>query len=110
MTKRFYNHFQEELKNFQRFIEGIQGSTDVDWYASLMLNRLMFIYFIQRRGFPGRRPRTTCEAVLERVREARGPDSFHDFYRIFLRRLFHEGLGKTQGRAFAFTGPLRVAR
>jgi len=93
VTKRFYNHFQEELKDFQRFIEGIDGSTDVDWYASLMLNRLMFIYFIQRRGFLDGDP-DYLRSRLERVREARGPDSFHDFYRIFLRRLFHEGLGR----------------
>ena len=93
VTKRFYNDFQEELKNLQRFIEGIEGSTDVDWYASLMLNRLMFIYFIQRRGFLDGDP-DYLRSRLERVREARGPDSFHDFYRIFLRRLFHEGLGR----------------
>ena len=93
VTKRFYNHFQEELKNFQRFIEGIQGSADVDWYASLMLNRLMFIYFIQKRGFLDGDP-DYLRSRLERVRETRGPDSFHDFYRIFLRRLFHEGLGR----------------
>ena len=93
VTKRFYNHFQEELKNFQRFIEGIEGSADVDWYASLMLNRLMFIYFIQRRGFLDG-DLDYLRSRLERVREARGPDSFHDFYRIFLRRLFHEGLGR----------------
>lgn len=93
VTKRFYDHFQEELKNFQRFIEGIEDSTNVDWYASLMLNRLMFIYFIQKRGFLDGDP-DYLRNRLERVREARGPDSFHDFYRIFLRRLFHEGLGR----------------
>ena len=96
VTKRFYNHFQEELKNFQCFIEGIEGSTNVDWYASLMLNRLMFIYFIQKRGFLDGDP-DYLRNRLERVRAARGPDSFHDFYRIFLRRLFHEGLGRPEG-------------
>ena len=106
VTKRFYNHFQEELKSFQRFIEGIEESTDVDWYASLMLNRLMFIYFIQRRGFLDG-DHDYLRNRLELVREARGPDSFHDFYRIFLRRLFHEGLGRPKAeRSPELTGLL----
>ena len=93
VTKRFYNYFQEELQAFQRFIAGIEGSTEVGWYASLMLNRLMFIYFIQKRGFLDG-DTDYLRNRLDRVREARGPDQFHDFYRTFLRRLFHEGLGR----------------
>ena len=93
VTKRFYNYFQEELKAFQGFIAGIEGSTEVGWYASLMLNRLMFIYFIQKRGFLDG-DTDYLRNRLDRVREARGPDQFHDFYRTFLRRLFHEGLGR----------------
>lgn len=93
VTKWFYDHFRRELQHFQLFIKGIERSKDVSWYASLTLNRLMFIYFIQKRGFLDGDP-NYLRTRLERVRDARGPDSFHDFYRVFLRRLFHEGLGK----------------
>ena len=48
VTKRFYDRFQKELSAFQKFITGITAQGDRDWYASLMLNRLMFIYFIQK--------------------------------------------------------------
>ena len=95
VTKRFYNDFQKELRSFQRFIEGIAASTDVDWYASLTLNRLMFIYFIQKRGFLDGDDHYLRNR-LARVREIAGPDQFHDFYRTFLRRLFHEGLGRPE--------------
>ena len=95
VTKRFYSHFQAELKNFQGFIEGIGAAADVEWYASLTLNRLMFIYFIQKRGFLDGDP-DYLRNRLVRVREYRGPDQFHDFYRTFLRRLFHEGLGRPE--------------
>ncbi len=36
---------------FLDFIKGIQPQGDREWYASLMLNRLMFVYFIQKKGF-----------------------------------------------------------
>ncbi|WP_157727144.1 hypothetical protein [Burkholderia pseudomallei] len=58
-----------------------------------MLNRLMFVYFIQRRGFLDGNPDYLVDR-LRAVREAAGKGKFHNFYRQFLRRLFHEGLGQ----------------
>ena len=95
VTKKFYEDYHKELKAFQDFITGIELSAAVDWYASLMLNRLMFIYFIQKRGFLDGDP-NYLQNRLDRVRQTRGPDQFHDFYRSFLRRLFHEGLGRPE--------------
>ena len=58
-----------------------------------MLNRLMFCYFIQKRGFLNGDPHYLRNR-LEETREKFGKDKFHRaFYREFLRRLFHEGLG-----------------
>lgn len=51
VTKKFYERFQQEHKAFLDFIAGIQEIADREWYASVMLNRLMFVYFIQRKGF-----------------------------------------------------------
>ena len=95
VTKRFYDRFQKELSDFQRFIEGFIGQGDRDWYSSLMLNRLMFVYFIQKQGFlddDGHYLRNR----LEKIQEMEGPDRFQRFYREFLLRLFHEGLGKPE--------------
>jgi hypothetical protein len=51
VTKHFYERFQKELAAFLRFIKGIPDDELQRWYASVMLNRLMFIYFIQKKGF-----------------------------------------------------------
>ena len=51
VTKRFYERFRTELTAFGKFIEGITAQADRDWYASLMLNRMMFVYFVQKQGF-----------------------------------------------------------
>ncbi len=43
VTKKFYDHFKKEHTAFLDFIKGIQNLADREWYASLMLNRMMFI-------------------------------------------------------------------
>jgi len=92
-TKRFYRQFQEELKAFSEFIEGIHEQVSKDWYAALMLNRLMFIYFIQKRRFLNH-DSSYLENRLKQTKEKYGEDEFHNhFYRHFLRRLFAGGLG-----------------
>ena len=97
VTKAFYSRFRCELETFQGFIRGIRSKSDRAWYASLMLNRMMFIYFIQKQSFLDRDPHYLRNR-LEKVRESRGPGQFHGFYRLFLRRLFHEGLGQPEAQ------------
>ena len=95
VTKRFYDRFKKEHSAFLTFIEGIKNTTDREWYASLMLNRMMFIYFIQKRGFLDGNPDYLRDR-LERVRQQQGEGNFLGFYRLFLLRLFHEGLGQPE--------------
>ena len=96
VTRRFYDRFREEHRAFLDFVEGVAEAADREWYASLMLNRMMFIYFIQKRGFLDGDP-DYLRNRLERVRGAAGgAGRFHDFYRLFLLRLFHEGLGRPE--------------
>ena len=93
VTKRFYEIFQKEHTAFLKFITGITESTDHEWYASVMLNRLMFVYFIQRKGFLDG-DRDYLRHRLNRCQKEKGRDNFYSFYRYFLLRLFHEGFGK----------------
>ena len=95
VTKKFYDHFKKEHTAFLDFITGIQNLADREWYASLMLNRMMFIYFIQKRGFLDNNLNYLRDR-LERVRQQQGGGNFHSFYRLFLMRLFHEGLGQPE--------------
>jgi hypothetical protein len=92
ITKRFYDRFQKEHTVFLEFIAGITERADHEWYASVMLNRLMFVYFIQRKGFLDG-DRDYLRNRLSRLREEHGSDKFYSFYRYFLLRLFHEGIG-----------------
>jgi tRNA1(Val) A37 N6-methylase TrmN6 len=94
VTKKFFQRFEKEHRAFLQFIDGIEAEFDRTWYASLMLNRLMFVYFIQKKGFLDgntdylRDRLTKCQAQ-------HGTDEFYSFYRVFLLRLFHEGLGQS---------------
>jgi hypothetical protein len=51
VTKKFYGEFQAEHIKFIELIQGIPDEKQRRWYASVLLNRLMFIYFLQRKGF-----------------------------------------------------------
>ncbi len=46
VTKKFYDHFKKEHDAFLGFLSGIPDEDMQKWYVSVMLNRLMFIYFI----------------------------------------------------------------
>ena len=93
--KKFYDRFKQEHQTFLDFIEGINNLADRQWYASLMLNRMMFIYFIQKRHFLDNNPDYLRDR-LQTVRRQHGVGRFVTFYRLFLLRLFHEGLGQTE--------------
>ena len=95
VTKRFYDRFKDELTAFQSFIEGITAQSDREWYASLMLNRMMFVYFIQKQGFLDD-DISYLRNRLNMVRSQAGSGHYQKFYRIFLLRLFHEGLGQPE--------------
>ena len=65
VTKRFYERFRAELTAFGSFIEGITAQGDRDWYASLMLNRMMFVYFVQKKDFLDGRPRLPTQSTKD---------------------------------------------
>ena len=110
VTKRFYERFRKELAAFGNFIDGITAQGDRDWYASLMLNRMMFVYFVQKQGFLDNDPdylrnrlhmvqnTPAPEPTPARPEPVEGPGRFQRFYRLFLLRLFHEGLGQPEAQ------------
>jgi len=97
VTKKFYEFFKKEHDLFLKEVLGFASEFDRAWYASLMLNRLMFVYFMQKEGFLDGNVNYLRDR-LALCKQQQGEDQFHSFYRYFLLRLFHEGLGK-QGRS-----------
>jgi hypothetical protein len=92
VTKQFYEKFKKRHKAFLEFIKGINKTVDCEWYASLMLNRLMFCYFIQKKGYLGGNKNYLREK-LQACQNKYGKNKFYSFYRDFLLALFHQGLG-----------------
>ena len=97
VTKRFYERFRTELTAFGNFIEGITAQGDRDWYASLMLNRMMFVYFVQKQGFLDENTNYLRSKLLE-VQSRYGDGHFQQFYRDFMLKLFHHGLGQPEAK------------
>lgn len=100
ITKDFYAGFRKEHKAFAKFIRGIddelseKDNRNKQWYASVMLNRLMFCYFIQKKGFLNSNVNYLRDK-LDWCRKERGENRFFStFYRGFLTRLFSDGLNK----------------
>lgn len=92
-TKKFYERFKKERSAFEKFVQGIPDVEMGKWYVSVMLNRLMFVYFIQKKGFLDGDP-DYLRNRLRAMQQRHGGDQFYSFYRYFLLRLFHEGLGQ----------------
>ena len=95
VSKSFYDKFRSQHAEFAKFVDGLNSVSDKAWYASLMLNRLMFVYFIQKKGFLDGDENYLSNRMAQ-VKAKAGKDKFHSFYRQFLRRLFHEGLGQSK--------------
>lgn len=103
ITKDFYTGFRKEHKAFADFITGIDDhitdnakNKNKQWYTSVMLNRLMFCYFIQKKGFLDGDV-DYLQHKLQWTRQKKGTDRFfQSFYQGFLARLFHDGLNKPQ--------------
>lgn len=93
VTKQFYDKFKKEHGAFLQFIRGISDRTNQEWYASLMLNRLMFCYFIQKKGFLDNN-KNYLRDKLNACKAKKGKVKFYSFYRDFLLVLFHKGLNE----------------
>ncbi len=89
VTKKFYEDFNKNHSEFQKYILGIESKEDRKWYSSILLNRLMFIWFLQKKGFVN----NDYEYLQTKLNESqkRGEDRY---YSEFLTLLFFEGFAK----------------
>lgn len=101
VTKRFYDRFKAEHAGFLKFLTGIPDDDMQRWYVSVMLNRLMFIYFIQKKGFLDNNPNYLRDKLAESKKRSKDR-----FYREFLCPLFFEGFAKKESERSAATNKL----
>jgi len=90
VTKKFYGEFSEQHLAFLELIQGIPDDRQRHWYASVLLNRLMFIYFLQRKFFLDGGDERYLQNKLDQSKKT-GKDRY---YSVFLNVLFFEGFAK----------------
>lgn len=94
VTKHFYECFAKERYQFQASISGLSDD-DAKWYSSVVVNRLMFIYFLQKQGFLDHGDRDYLCKKLDLI-QSKGSDRY---YWDFLRPLFFEGFARAERTA-----------
>ncbi len=92
VTKKFYKDYSSRQKNLLSQISGLENNKDKEWYSSLLLNRIMFIYFMQWKGFMDGDQNYLFNR-LNKIKTLKGPNHFYGFFKDFLLPLFHKGLG-----------------
>ncbi|MBP7282310.1 MAG: Eco57I restriction-modification methylase domain-containing protein [Leptospiraceae bacterium] len=92
VTKDFYKKFEKLIEALIKKITGIKSDEDKKWYASVIINRILFIYFIQHKELLGNRDKAYLSKHLK-VFSKKKKDSY---FRDFLRPLFFEGLAKKE--------------
>src|SRR5659263_235389 len=96
IVKKFYELFKKEHERFSKEIIGITEKNTQEWYASIIINRLMFIYFLQKKkllynNFKDCYDDGYLVSMLEHMQSKEGKDLF---YNKFLNCLFFEGFEK----------------
>jgi hypothetical protein len=90
VTKKFFREYDDTRLEFVKLISGIPDDKARRWYASILMNRLMFIWFLQRKLFLDNQNR---DYLLNKLRESNARGS-NLFYSHFLQVLFFEGFAK----------------
>ena len=91
VTKKFYGDFEKQRKAFAEFINGIPAtSEDQRWYTAVLIDRLMFLWFLQEKSFLDGK-KNYLQARLASHLEAQPGTSF---YKSFLSPLFFRGFAE----------------
>lgn len=95
VTKKFYRVFQEQRDAFQKFIDGIPSDDHQRWYTAVVIDRLMFLWFLQEKSFLNNEKRYLRNRLDEHLKAA-GKVSF---YKAFLNPLFFRGFAEERTEA-----------
>jgi len=90
VTKRFYKDFQDVHVDFLDYLNDITDERKRRWYASVLLNRLMFIYFLQKKRFVNKGDLNYLKTKYDEISPT------NNYYQDFLNPLFFEGFAKPE--------------
>ena len=100
VTKRFYTEYHEEFEKLRKSIDGVYGE-DQKMFTQTLMNRLMFLRFIERKNWLHFPADSAGGDYLRRLFAA-GRYRGMSFYAGRLKKLFFEGLaieGKQQSES-----------
>ena len=101
VTEKFYKEFKDihdrlggrrADKKSKPLLRGLPDVNASRWYASVLLNRLMFLYFLQRKGFLDN-DMDYLQNRMQEVQKLYGKGKFYTFYSSFLIPLFQSAIG-----------------
>ena len=105
-TKKFFTAYQQQHLELLGHIRGIDNERDKRWYASVLLNRLMFVWFMQKKFFLDGGNADYLQTKLVASQQS-GPNRF---FGEFLNALFFEAFAKPEAdrskAARALTGQI----
>lgn len=91
VTKKFYGEFEKQRNAFAAFIEGIPAeSEDQRWYTAVVIDRLMFLWFLQEKRFLDNQP----QYLQQRLQDHLAGGHTQSFYKRFLSPLFFKGFAQ----------------
>ena len=91
-TKRFFTLYSEQHEQLLGQIEGIDNERDRRWYASVILNRLMFVWFLQKKFFLDN---GNADYLGDKLAQS-GKRRKNLFFGEFLNALFFEAFAKPE--------------
>jgi len=97
VTKKFFDEFKKRHRALAESIEGLEVELDRSTYATLLMNRLMLLYFLQKREFLND-DAFYLENCLKQVQGLQGKDRFFTFYRDLLLPMFFDRLASFAGK------------
>ena len=100
VTKKFYGEFEKQRKAFAEFIDGIpltgkEISEDQRWYTAVLIDRLMFLWFLQEKSFLDGKKNYLQSRLAGHLEAKLGVS----FYKSFLAPLFFRGFAEERTAA-----------
>jgi type I restriction-modification system DNA methylase subunit len=105
VTQDFYQDYKSVFENLtsELRMKGL-GIEDADRYAHIILNRLMFFYYLQKKGWIGGR-KDFIDWFHKQYQESTDQDCFHEKW---LSTLFFEGMNQPAGSQVTVDLPIEV--
>jgi hypothetical protein len=99
VTKKFYTEFDKQRQSFTAFIDGIprigkEIAEDQRWYTAVLIDRLMFLWFLQEKLFLDNKKNYLQSRLDHHLSTVQ--DGAPSFYRSFLCPLFFRGFAEAR--------------